>query len=414
MESNTLLSDLLVKVSEFVDRQGYVKTTRYWYIAGMNNMRRHFERRGQIAYSGKIAWEYVLARREEYERQNIAYCTFLYTWKVYEMLDECYYTGNITRHRSNIWGHERLSPAYETLLKKYEQEKLERGYFNRTITGERSVIRHFLFYLEGKGVACISEIRRSDISGYIPGLANCNPAGISDKLTRLRAFFRYLIEKGLIDENLIYSLQLTVAVHKKVRFGFSMEEADRILDAVDRGRNVGKRDYAILLLARHTGLRAVDVQHLQLQDIDWNNNEIRIIQHKTKRPLILPLESHVGNAIVEYILNARPDSNSSAIFLRTRAPYEPLGHGNGTAITRKYAKRAGVTWKPDEYKGFHSFRRSIGTNMLAANVPLHTISEILGHSRTDSTKPYLSADLKNLKLCALPLDGFECSKEELL
>ena len=107
----------------------------------------------------------------------------------------------------------------------------------------------------------------------------------------------------------------------------------------------------MLTLARHTGLRAVDVIHMKLQDIDWISGEIRIVQHKTKRPLILPLENHVGNAIAEYILNVRPDSTAPEIFLRTRAPYVSLGYGNGTAITRRYAERAGVMWNPNEHKG---------------------------------------------------------------
>ena len=414
METNALLSDLLVKVREFVDRQGYVKGTKYLYIAGINNHRRHFERCGQIMYSREIAWEYVLIRRYEYESKQIAYDTFLYVWKVFTMLEESYRTGNITRHKSASWEHTRLPYKYEILLKQYERMKLERGYSTRTLDGERSAIRHFLLHLESNGIGNVSEIKRNDISAYIPILAERNPAGISGILTRLRAFFRYLIEEGLINENLILCLQLTAAIRKKVRFGFSPEEAAKILNAVDRSSAVGKRDFAMLSLARYTGLRGVDVQNMKMQDIDWNNNEIRIIQHKTKRPLILPLENHVGNAIAEYILNARPDSQSTVIFLRTKAPYEPLGHGNCSVITKRYAQKAGVTWKPDEYKGFHSFRRSIGISMLAANVPLHTISEILGHSRSDSTKPYLSADLDNLKFCALPLDGFECAKGELL
>lgn len=397
-----------------MDQQGYVKETRYLYIAGMNNIRRHFERNRQTVYSRDIAWEYVLERRKQYENGDIAYNTFLYTWKTAEMLDEYFQTGYVTRHKSKAWGNKRLCPMNETLLAKYEHKKIERGYSTSTLTGERSAICQFLFYLENKGITDVSKTERSDISEYIPLLSQRNPAGISDKLTRLRTFFRYLIEEELIDESLIFSLQIRAAVRKKVRFGFSPVEADGILSAVDRSSNVGKRDYAILLLARYTGLRAVDVLHMKLQDIDWNNGEIRIVQHKTKRPLILPMENHVGNAIAEYILNARPASDSPIIFLRTRAPYEALGHGNGTMITRKYAERAGVTWKPDEYKGFHSFRRSIGTDMLAANVPLSTISEVLGHSRSDSTKPYLAADLKNLRMCALSLDGFECTREELL
>jgi len=414
MKTESLLSDLLVKIQEHVNQQGYSKGTRYWYIAGINNLRRHFERSRQITYSREVAWEYVLERRAQYESDDIAYNTFLYTWKVAEMLEECSKAGYVMRRKSKAWGFGHLCSEYETLLMKYEHRKIEMGYSSSTLTGERSAIRQFLIYLDGKGITDVSKIERGDISEYIPVLAQRNPAGISGIVTRLRAFFRYLIEEGLIDGTLIFSLQLQAAIRKKVRFGFSHAETDRILRAVDRSRNVGKRDYAILLLAKHTGLRAVDVIHMKLQDIDWNNGEIRIIQHKTKRPLILPLENNVGNAIAEYILQARPDSDSPKIFLRTRAPYEPLGYGNGTAITRRYAKRADVTWKPDEYKGFHSFRRSIGTNMLAANIPLSTISEVLGHSRSDSTKPYLATDLENLKMCALPLDGFECAMGELL
>jgi Site-specific recombinase XerD len=414
MKKQTLLSDLLVMVCEFVDRQGYAKGTKYLYSAGMNNHRRHFKRCEQTAYASETAWEYVLIRRQEYENNIISYDTFLYTWKVFTMLEESYHTGKIIRRRSPVWGRTSLSAPYEALLQRYERVKLDRGYSTRTLDGGRSAVRQFFLYLEDAGIDSVSKIQRSHISGYIPILSRHNPAGISGILSRLRTFFRFLIEEGLIDENLLSCLQVTTAIRKKVRFGFSSDEADRILGAVDRSTPVGKRDFAMLLLARHTGLRAIDVLRLRMQDIDWNNNEIQIVQHKTKRPLILPLENHVGNAIADYILNARPDSKHTVIFLRAKAPYEALGHGNGTAITRRYAQKAGVTWGADEYKGFHSFRRSIGTNMLAASVPLHTISEILGHSHTSSTKPYLAADLENLKLCALPLDGYECTKEELL
>lgn len=414
MKTQKLLSDLLVMVREFVDQQGFVKGVKYLYIAGINNHRRHFERCGQTAYASETAWEYVLIRRQEYESKSISYNTFLYAWKVFTMLEESYHTGKVTRRKSPAWGYTCLPAPYEALLQQYERVKLDSGSSTGTLSGERSAIRHFFMYLEGAGVDNVTAIQRSDISAYIPILTRLNPAGISGILTRLRAFFRFLMAEGLIEEELIYCLQVTTAIRRKVRFGFSLDEADRILGAVDRSSLLGKRDYAILLLARHTGLRGVDVLGLQMQDIDWNNNEIRIVQHKTGRPLILPLENLVGNAIADYILDARPDSAFTAIFLRTKAPYEPLGHGNCSVITKKYAQKAGVTWATDEYKGFHSFRRSIATNMLAVNVPLHTISEILGHSHADSTKPYLAADLENLKLCALPLDGYECTKGDLL
>lgn len=413
MKKETLLLDLLLKIKQFVKNQGYCNGTQYNYNAGINSLRRYFERKKQKIYSHDVAWEYVLERRMQYENGNIAYNTFLYTWKVVEML-ECYIQlGCITNHKSKNWDSMQLCNHYEKLLLEYENNKLKSGYSKCTITGERSAIKQFLFYLESKGIFSISKIEKTDISEYIPLLAEQNPAGISNILTRLRAFFRYLIVQEMVNKSLILSLQLQAAVRKKVRLGFSTSVAQEILNAVDRSTNVGKRDYAMLLLAKHTGLRAIDVTNLNLQDIDWENGEIRIVQHKTKRPLILPLENNVGNAIAEYILEARPTSTSPIIFLRTKAPYVPLGHGNGSVITRRYAKRAGVMWNRDEYKGFHSFRHAIGTNMLAANVPLATISEVLGHSKSSSTKPYLSTDFESLKMCAMPLTDFECTKEEL-
>lgn len=79
---------------------------------------------------------------------------------------------------------------------------------------------------------------------------------------------------------------------------------------MDKETAIGKRDYGILLLAKKTGLRSVDIVNLQFNNIDWKNDEIHIIQHKTNRPLILPLEPDVGNAIYDYILHGRPVAES--------------------------------------------------------------------------------------------------------
>lgn len=168
-----------------------------------------------------------------------------------------------------------------------------------------------------------------------------------------------------------------------------------------------------MLLAKYTGLRAVDIRGLRLCDIDWHNAELNIVQSKTERPLVLPLPSDAVNAIAEYILNARPKSDSQAVFLTVRTPFRELSRSAPYIILRKCAKRAGFDWKRGDCKGFHGFRRALGANMLDKNVPLQTISEILGHSRSDSTKPYLSIDLNHLRMCALPLAGFECVREEL-
>lgn len=63
------------------------------------------------------------------------------------------------------------------------------------------------------------------------------------------------------------------------------------------------------------GLRACDIVALKLTDIDWLRGEIRIVQSKTTNPVILPLTQDVGEALKDYILNARPSAADKEIFL---------------------------------------------------------------------------------------------------
>lgn len=414
MNNETLLSNLLCKVQDFVSEQNYCKTTWYMYHAAMNYMRRFYERNGRQHYSPNISWKCVLERRHQYESGGITYDTFLYVWKVAEMLEDCHSNGMIVCRRSRKWNADRTPAPFSDIEEKYRRYRLKNGYSPNTVQGEMSTVRTFLSYAAGKGYTSLAQIQRHDISEHLVSVSELRTSGMSDYLTRLRAFFRYLAGEGIISETLPSTLQIKSAIHKKVHNGFTTEEADLIMAAVDRTQDVGKRDYAMMALARYTGLRAVDIIHLKLHDIDWYKNEIRIVQQKTQRPLTLPLENIVGNAIADYILNARPKSGSEHIFLRTRAPYEPLGQGNGTAIVTRYAERAGISTELGCPKGFHSFRRAIGVNMLSADVPLETISEVLGHSSSSSTKPYISIAADSLRCCAMPLTGLECTRKELL
>lgn len=69
------------------------------------------------------------------------------------------------------------------------------------------------------------------------------------------------------------------------------------------------------------GLRMSDIIGLKLENIDWKCNTISIVQHKTKSLLQLPLLNDVGNAITGYIINGRPETDDSHIFIRRHAPY---------------------------------------------------------------------------------------------
>ncbi len=188
-----------------------------------------------------------------------------------------------------------------------------------------------------------------------------------------------------------------------------------MLAAVDRTTMTGKRDFAILLLALRLGLRSIDIIRLKLDDIKWRTNSISIIQQKTLRRLEVPLLTDVGNAIIDYLLNGRPESNSPYVFLRSQAPYVNLSSRAGLyGLVASYMAKVGIRQEKGERRGPHCLRHSLTARMLAGETPLPIISAVLGHANKESTKVYLSTDSEHLRHCALGLEGIEVTSKALL
>ena len=120
-------------------------------------------------------------------------------------------------------------------------------------------------------------------------------------------------------------------------------EADSILATVDRSTPLGRRDYAVLVLAARYGLRPCDIRQLTLDEIDWREARIDLRQVKTGRPLVLPLLPDVADALSAYLFDGRPVSTNRTVFLRHCAPFEPFAAENNLAtIMREALRRAGL------------------------------------------------------------------------
>ncbi len=183
---------------------------------------------------------------------------------------------------------------------------------------------------------------------------------------------------------------------------FTVEEINRILDSVDRNNPIGKRNYAIILIAAKTGLRSSDIRSLKFQDIDWDNKTINITQVKTKRSLSLPLLDDVGWAIIEYLKNGRPETDCNNIFVSHSYPYGELT--TVCNIVPRQMRKAGIESPANKRIGMHSFRHSLATRMLEDDIPLTIVSQTLGHADTTSTEIYLRISIKQLAKCGLEVD----------
>jgi integrase len=326
-----------------------------------------------------------------------------------------YRLGNITgnkQYEPRASRYRQPNEYYKKLLSEYEKERID-VYTPATLSCTRASIRDFIFFLEDNGINDVSEIAREIMSDYIISLSGKYNSNIGYALGRVRIFCRHLANRNLIDGNLVYCLEVRSAKRIKLREGFSLEEINRIIAAVNKCSFAGKRDYAMFLLGKHTGLRGIDVRELKRKDIDWEHKEIRIIQHKTRKPLRLPLENIVGNAIADYLDNVRPECDCENVFVTTSAPYVPLSKSALSGAVKRTAANAGIEWEPHERKGYHSFRHAMATNLLAADISPDMIAEVLGHASPKSTKPYYSTNIEQLRMCAVPIAEYKCTRKEL-
>ena len=167
----------------------------------------------------------------------------------------------------------------------------------------------------------------------------------------------------------------------------------------------------MLLLAARLGLRSSDIVNLKFENIDWGKSEIAIIQQKTKRALRLPLLNDVGEAIINYIKNGRPNVKNSHIFIRESSPYTQLNSSSLFTIVDGYLKRANIKVPANHRHGPHALRHSLATLLLEDNIPISTIKEILAHKSTQTTKIYLKVAEKQLLQCALEVPPVEAKRE---
>ncbi|MEW6737823.1 MAG: site-specific integrase [Acidobacteriota bacterium] len=175
-----------------------------------------------------------------------------------------------------------------------------------------------------------------------------------------------------------------------------------VLDSCDQQTAIGHRDYAILLLLARLGLRAGEVSSLSLNDIDWQAGIITV-HGKGNHLAQLPLPKDVGEAIVAYLQNGRPQTTSRALFIRGRAPIRGFKNQTSVSSVVEYAlNRAGID---SPHKGAHIFRHTLATQMLRQGASLPEIGDLLRHRSIEVTTIYAKVDLVSLRKLALPWPG---------
>ena len=275
------------------------------------------------------------------------------------------------------------------------------GISSKSIQISRLYLSRFFAFLNTKNVMSLDTVTVPIVLEFLKSLSSFGKPTINSIMRTVRYYLKYCHDNGIMHEELFSKLP-NPHYNRQSRLPstYTEDEVRKTLDTIDMGNPCGIRDYAIILLIARLGLRSSDVANLRFSNIDWESDRIRLTQVKTGNPLELPLLSDVGEAIINYLKNARPKTESDHVFIRVQPPYTEFRSGAVGALVHEHLLRAGIHLEGRK-SGSHALRHSLASRLLEHEIPLPVISEILGHVNTQTTMTYLRIDINELKKCAL-------------
>lgn len=348
------------------------------------------------AYSQKVGQEYIMYRQSMADAGHIAKSTVSETIRAIRILDDILLHGEIKSHRKKslppLTGA--IGEAMTCFLDYLRAERRS----SLTIEGHHRFLLYFLTYLTNKGVGTINDITPTIVIDYLSGdiVSRKHAAGT------LRYIFKYWGMEGLVGREILSVFNLIKPREtESLPDTYSVEEVRQILSSAERISPQGIRNYAMLTLAVFYGIRASDIAGLRLEHIKWRAKRIEFDQTKTGEHLSLPLRVEVGNAILDYIKQARRNqSRDSHVFQSLVAPFRPVTNKCVSTTIRLIISKSGVDIKK-RHQGPHVLRSSLASNMLNNNEEYYVISEALGHVYTPTTMKYLRIDIPSMLKCAL-------------
>lgn len=219
-------------------------------------------------------------------------------------------------------------------------------------------------------------------------------------VAHLRSFLRFCHTRGFVPARLDAIDTPRVYRGELPPRAIPWATVQELLRSIDRRQSMGWRDYTILHLMAHYGLRPSEVVALRLDSIDWQAKTLRVEQSKTRSVLLLPLADRTLRALKRYLHAGRPGSTCPELFLRARCPAGPIKH---TAVCDLYQARVARSGLALQGTSAYSLRHSFAMRLLEQGVGIKAIGDVLGHRGLESTCVYLRLQMDALRDVALPV-----------
>ncbi|MDP9366465.1 MAG: tyrosine-type recombinase/integrase [Chloroflexota bacterium] len=227
-----------------------------------------------------------------------------------------------------------------------------------------------------------------DYRGYLRTVERRQAATINRRLAALRRFFGWAKGAGKIAELPTEQVKGVPAAPRTPK-ALAKREVDRLTREAERHGN--KRNLAILLTLRHTGLRVGELCNLRLGDVSISERkgEVLVRGGKGNKDRTVPLNHDVRQALASY-KEVRPTVADDHLFVGQRG--EPLKPQGVQEVVAKYARRAGLPAVTP-----HVLRHTFAKHVLDAGEDLATVQRLLGHERLETTAIYTQPTARDLE-----------------
>lgn len=264
-----------------------------------------------------------------------------------------------------------------------------------------TIARSFFYFLEQNNLSVETMMTEKILVDFLNFKHAENKNSMESVLYLFRKLLQFLKASGVPITGMKLVSYKAAASRRKVFPAINSCDMELLLKYPDRETSIGKRNYAMLLLASCSGMRCIDLANLKLAQIKRKEKAIVWVQHKTHQPLSLPVNQETLDALDDYLTHARPKSTLPYVFLTVLSPYRKLQSQSIRTIFIRNLQACGIEKSAYDGKTLHAFRRTIGKWLLESDTNIEMISQVLGHRSRAVLPRYLPLASDILRECAL-------------
>ncbi len=265
---------------------------------------------------------------------------------------------------------------------------------NNTEMSYRRDLEKVKHFMASRGIQETKDVTAQDLADYVKFLEESKfaAATVSRNIASLKAFYHYLVQEGLAEEDIADKLKAP-KIEKKVPEIMSPEEVVRLLEQPSGDSPKEIRDKAMLELLYATGIRVTELITLRLSDVNMQMSFILCRDRNKER--IIPFGTAAKSAMARYLDGTREAmlENKKSDVLFANCSGQPMSRQGFWKLIKHYAKKADIQADITP----HTLRHSFAAHLVENGADLRSVQEMLGHSDISTTQIYANLNHNHIR-----------------